>query len=477
MSCVLAVTSCQRFDLLRQTLESFYTIVEQIPRAVYILEDSVEPKPEWLNSTTWRARNVTWISNGRRRGQAYSIARLIDVLARQDIQRVFWSEDDWCYQESNFLRKSFDILDKYPEIINVSLRGTACNGHPLADDPRFPFKIQEAGWREGWGGWSFNPSAMRLSDLKRLRPAIAKHIGTPGLGCELELSKLHLSQGYRIAVLPQANGSYSPYIVHTGGGRSRAIEPIPPLPLPKILIAIPSCFAFEYKKWQSEDSPQFDRATNFNNVGYGRGIHWDRENDQTQACRDTWVKDIAAFTSHVDYKFFYGKPESGYPRQAADDEVFLSCPDDYGALPLKTLNIVRYACANNYDYVFKGDTDTAIYVDRLIEEVLDSPFDYAGYANGSVAAGGVGYWLSRRAMQAFIANPQLDHFAEDVCVGKAMRYADIKLQMLPTHRPGFSAHFFFPNGFDPALIPASAVTMHAVFPKEMHAWYAYKSGN
>jgi hypothetical protein len=450
---VLAVTSCSRFDLLKQTLDSFFAACGQYPRRVYVVEDSATPKPEWLNAPEWRARNIEWISNGRRMGQAYSIARLIDALATQDVKQIFWCEDDWLFTDGDFLKPSFDLLDQHSHIIQVSLRGNNCNGHPVVNDSGLAIKILEPGWREGWGGFSFNPSAMRLADLKRIRPALNKFFFKHGLSFELELSREHIKQGYRIASLRQC-------VQHLGGGRSRAIEPLPGPP--NILIAIPACFALEYGAWESEQSPLYDAAKAWQNRPYGTDIHISGVNPRIQAVRETWAKDVAAFPN-VTLKFFYGKPADGYPREPLADEIFLNCADDYEHLPQKTIAICQWALTQDYAFIFKADDDSYVWVDRLIRELVENPpFDYAGYLNGMSASGGPGYWLSRRGAE-IVTKFSPRGWAEDQMVGQALNAANIAPVMLPNHRPGFAGHYF-----DLSNIPSDAVCIHAVRPEGMY---------
>src|SRR5262249_761866 len=152
-----------------------------------------------------------------------------------------------------------------------------------------------------------------------------------GLGHEQKWSKMHLDAGYRIAVLPN-------HCHHIGGGVSRAIEPLPPMP--RLLIAIPVCHKMDYTRWESAESPHFDQNKAWNGQAYGIDIHISGENNRVAALRDTWLKDIAPFSEHVDYKLFYGQPHN---RPAEADEVYLTCPDDYAALPLKTIEICKWA--------------------------------------------------------------------------------------------------------------------------------------
>ncbi len=463
----LVVTSCDRHDLLKQTLQTFLETTDMTPQATVIVEDSKTQKPNWINEHPFRSLNITWLQNECRMGQIYSIDR---AYAEVKTDYIFHCEDDWKFIDSSgWMRKSKDILDKYPQIAMVSLRGNT-GWHPLADpdsiDPKATFKIAMPDWKGGWGGIAFNPGLRRTADYLKIG-SFGKQVSYSLQGCahELQLSKLYLNLGYRIADLNQI------IIQHTGDGISRAAEKIC-LSLPKILIAIPVCHQYDYGKWESENSPKFSLQNAYNGVPYGTDIHisGDKsdEDNRVKALRDTWLKEVATFSSHVTYKLFYGRPHN---RPALEDEVYLSCGDTYGDLPAKTIEICKYAVEHDYDFLFKCDDDTAVYVDRLIAEVMTQRFDYAGYCHGRVCTGGPGYWLSKHAFKAVANNGRPDHWAEDVTVGRLLYAANIYPTNLETHRPGFSDHYFFKNGFDATKLMSHYVSMHAVAPKEMRAWY------
>lgn len=456
----LLVTSCNRHDLLNQTLTSFYNSVDIEPQEVVIYEDSDAPMPQWLNTGEWKGRNLRWISDGIRRGQAYACTRLI---AEAKYPYVLWWEDDWLTQQGDFVRASKEILDKYPKVIQISLRGNT-GWHPLADpdeiDDRAKFKLAMPYWHGVWGGWSWNPGMRRKSSLLDMRERVAQHIGVGGLEHEKTISKELLDEGWRIADLNRE------IVVHTGT-QSRAAEPLTNK-VPRILIAVPACFKFEYGKWESEDSPDYSQARAYNGQPYGKDIHISRPvNDRIDAVRATWAKDAEAFPT-VDVKFFYGCPAGGYPRAPLEDEVFLQCPDDYEGLPRKTIAICGWANEHDYDYVLKCDDDTYVWVGRALTEIIQQRMlDYGGWLNGRTCAGGAGYWLSRRGIAEVVRNPIDNHWAEDVTVAKIMDAAGIQPVQLVNHRPGFSDHWFFPQEFDPKKFRGDEVSVHAVQPQMM----------
>lgn len=453
------VTSCNRHDLLRTTLESFYEMVDLEPQELIIYEDSDVPMPEWLSTPIWRQRGLNWIAGGERRGQVFAVARLIQEA---QYEYTFWLECDWLFQRDRFpfMAESKKILDAHPEIILVSLRGDT-GWHPLVSDERYPFKIAEPYWRGVWGGYAHNPGLRRTQELKHLiLPNITRSIGKGGLVHEEQLSKMLLDKGHRIADLNRA------VISHIGGGRSRSIEKLPPLP--RILIAVPTCFQFDY---ESHGGGEACADT---------GFHQNGANEQTNAVRETWGKDVAHF-ANVDLKFFYGKPADGYPREPLPDEVFLDCPDGYDSLIHKTVAVCQYAVENDYKFVFKCDTDTYVFVERLLIEIMQNRFDYAGYRHADVCSGGPGYLLSSHACRIIATQGRTPQhpYAEDVHTSRVLAAAGIQPLMLPGHRPGFSDHFFFWNAeqkreqFNPALLRDEHVSYHAVFPQAMRDLYTY----
>lgn len=468
----LVLTACGRNDLLKETLDSFIRVQcgGAKPDRAIIVEDGVADMPEWLRENihyySANLGKVEYIRNDRRRGQIYSIDKAYS-LVKTDY--VFHLEEDWRFDQSgNFLQESKSILEKYPKIIQVSLRGDT-GWHRLIDQPPYEgFKICMPYWNSVWGGLSFNPGLRRLADYKKIG-SYGQHTGygTTGLGHEKELSKMYLDMGFRMADLNR------PIVTHIGGAFSRSLEQSS-IPMPKILIAIPVCHKFDYGKWESGDSPSFNRANAYNGEAYGSGIHISGDNNRIQALRDTWLKDVEKFKSHVDYKLFYGAP---HDRQAEPDEVFLNVPDDYGHLPAKTIAICKYAKEHGYDYLFKADDDSLVYVDRLIRECLTATWDYAGHLNGRVCTGGPGYWLSHQAFSIIAdkASPNF-HWAEDVTVSHFLFHNNISGVNLEGHKSGRQDHWVWPDGkFNPdAFLLGNTVVAHAVQPNVMREWYAAK---
>jgi hypothetical protein len=221
----IIVTSCDRHDLLRDTMYSFIQVHcgGMRPDHCIVVEDGAAPVPQWLqidfNSYGASLGSIEWFNNGFRRGQVASIDRTYSLVTTD---YIFHLEDDWHFNEGDFMRESMEILEHYPEIIQVSLRGDT-GWHRLIESPPYPFRIAMPYWGNDWGGLSWNPGLRRLSDYKRIGSyGCHAPYGTNGLAYEALLSRKYLDMGYRIADLGR------PIVSHTGGARSRTSESLGP---------------------------------------------------------------------------------------------------------------------------------------------------------------------------------------------------------------------------------------------------------
>lgn len=221
--------------------------------------------------------------------------------------------------------------------------------------------------------------------------------------------------------------------------------------LKRILIAIPEAHRYEYGECNDEAPrpPQENRR---------------------EAVRETWWRDIPA---DVTGKFFYGR---GGKRQPLGDEVFLDCADDYPALNFKMQTIYRWALDRDFEYVFRCDNDTFVYVNRL----LNSNFQSASYTGYCVdypkhhemhryATAGPGYWLDRKGMEIIVRNNL--PFPDDLNIGRVLYQNGIKCKRDTRYVPGFDAHYV-----DLSKIPADHpyITFHSCTPGMMRELYSRK---
>ncbi len=111
------------------------------PARIVIVEDSDQPQPEFVKQ--YRHIPTTWINNGK--GGAGRSSRLRRLIHQIKTELVFWTEDDFEFTNTEFMRSRVSaILEKYPDISLVALRGPDDWGHTLVDDPKYPFKISAA---------------------------------------------------------------------------------------------------------------------------------------------------------------------------------------------------------------------------------------------------------------------------------------------------------------------------------------------
>ena len=149
--------------------------------------------------------------------------------------------------------------------------------------------------------------------------------------------------------------------------------------------------------------------------------------DRHQACLRTW-----ASTALCDVRF-YTSEEMGVPPEACmcgTDELGLFVRLGQN-LSYRLREMCKWALAQGYDYMFKCDLDTYVWVDRLLASGFEQ-WDYYGFSQDwhvpTFASGGAGYWMSRRAMGVLASQAVADMALDDVWVGIMMHDAGIVLR-------------------------------------------------
>jgi hypothetical protein len=216
------LTSCRRYDLLEETLKSFFATNPAPLERLIVVEDG--PDIPWDVRGPFLGYPIDWISTGQRVGQ---IAAIDYAYSRVTTPYVFHMEDDWLFYRSGFIEKSLHVLQANPKCIQVQIRAlNDLMGHPIEEHPYTSHGVE---WRrmaldyfgeEGdWHGFCFNPGLRRLSD----------YISVGGYGihttfdlkipwlAESALSKLYRRRDFFAAVLSDDNGSG--YVRHTGDDR------------------------------------------------------------------------------------------------------------------------------------------------------------------------------------------------------------------------------------------------------------------
>lgn len=399
----LVVTSSGRHGLLKNTLESFNSTCVIKPWKTIIVEDGPTPRPDWLPA------EVEWIQNGTPRGQIFSVDKAYDKVITP---YIFHCEDDWCFRQPGYLKESYEILEKYPDIFQVWLRGIPSEEekrnsrviYNVQPHPTHPLSIAEYHWGGWQGGFSFNPGLRRLSDYQRLG-SYGRHVGYTPHGCgERALGQLYHSLGYSSAISP------TDYVYHTGEEVhvDRKLNP----PYPRILVAIPTAENLDYSKFREMQLRTWDRQW-LNGVS---GLQIDGTNVRRTAVEQTWFRDCSQF-SNVEARFYT-----------------LPGHDDHVSMPHKMRFICQQMLESDADVLFRPDDDTYVDVSRMVRQGIELSADYGGVDQGGFVIGGPGIWMSRRACEIVAASTPPDYRTEwrdDAWIGQVLASAGITLTDLP----------------------------------------------
>ena len=206
------ITSCNRFDLLCQTLDSFLK-VNQYPVERYILtEDSC--KQAVFEKIQARYPFIECYLNPKKLGYAASLDFL---LSKVQTPWVFNIEDDWSFElNPGFIEDSVRILKARPDIHQVWIRHEWDFEHPLTPHLEWiegvPVKRVTKGYLGIWGGFSLNPGLRSMEMLKKFFPEGLVRAGAE----ESILSRMVNEQGYEAVVISD-NGNAT--IRHIGWNR------------------------------------------------------------------------------------------------------------------------------------------------------------------------------------------------------------------------------------------------------------------
>lgn len=195
----LCVTSCNRWNLLQATLDSFLKL-NKYPIRQYILhEDSgnIEMFEKIQKKYGGLFRLIRSESNI---GLLKSIDNLYSLV---ETPYIFHLEDDWYFEGNpNFIEQSLEVLEN-PNIHQVWIR----QGIPedwLEKEDLGGYRMVKQSHFGDWCGFSFNPGLRRLSDYKRMFPNGYNALNTHGINSVLnehECNQVASDQGYRAAIL------------------------------------------------------------------------------------------------------------------------------------------------------------------------------------------------------------------------------------------------------------------------------------
>lgn len=207
----VCVTSCNRWELLEKTLDSFLKL-NNYPIERYLLhEDSNNQEIKENIKAKYPMFEV--IGTGTNVGLLKSIDNLYSLV---ETEYIFHLEDDWLFESNpNFIQESLNVLE-YKGINQVWIRKDIPNSWLEKEDFR-GFRMVKHCHFGDWCGFSFNPSLKRLSDYKLMFPNGYNFYNTHGTNSALnehECNQVAASYGYRAAILNNR------VCTHLGEGKS-----------------------------------------------------------------------------------------------------------------------------------------------------------------------------------------------------------------------------------------------------------------
>jgi len=156
----IIVTSCDRFDLLVKTLDSFFALNNYPYVAFHIHNDSVKEIPDVLKHRYFD-KNITWHS-GVKRGLSASWDYLVSLVTTEYFFNI---EDDWYFSGNpDFIEQSIFLLQYYDQ---VWIRDAKDHKHPLKEINSTSSLVVYNG---DWCGFTFNPSVRKASYWRSMFP-------------------------------------------------------------------------------------------------------------------------------------------------------------------------------------------------------------------------------------------------------------------------------------------------------------------
>lgn len=211
------ITSYNRYDLLEQTLLSFFdNISKEYPPSVFIYEDFPEGEENLIERfldfkckipKLFFTKPINLKITGGL-GQHGAIEKYLNDRYPSSIFKYYIHlEDDWLFNNTyDWISKSIEIMENDPLIIKVLCRDGSphpCNHDPIKGYGELDKWVSPDGIL--WHGFSWNPGVTRADLLRQFIP-FPKN--------ENELSEIIYNAGYKVVEL------IKPVYKHIGDGRS-----------------------------------------------------------------------------------------------------------------------------------------------------------------------------------------------------------------------------------------------------------------
>ena len=215
----MVITSCNRPELLKYTLESFIKYNTYPIKETYIIDDSgIVGCNDLVIEPFLSVLNIKMIYNKINIGQIQSIDKVYSYVTTK---YIFHCEEDWEFLQSGFIEKSLCIFKEChkEKLYTVWLRPHNCtSGHPILYDStqrgyykmKPDFSYEDKGDIYTWCGFTFNPGVRQTIDCLLFHPysmKCEKNIknGKEYVG-EYILNKKYADAGFFAVILDDPNG-------------------------------------------------------------------------------------------------------------------------------------------------------------------------------------------------------------------------------------------------------------------------------
>jgi hypothetical protein len=205
------ITTCNRLDLLEQTLTSFFDICK-FPFKEYIMSDDSGDDMVYKQLVDRWGDKFKIIQNSPKLGLCRTIDKLWQSVTSE---YIFHCEDDWRFDSNtNLIEDSLSILQEHDYVHQVQIRHLHDTPHKpenqLYSTLNFVNFRKIPWWRDAWTGYSWNPGLRRKSDYQQMFPN-----GVQEFGDEIDCSKHSMNFNYLAVLLENTACAHIGYDRHT----------------------------------------------------------------------------------------------------------------------------------------------------------------------------------------------------------------------------------------------------------------------
>lgn len=205
------ITTCNRLDLLDQTLTSFFELCK-FPFNEYIMTDDSGDDFVYLKLIEKWGHKFKILQNNPKLGLCRSIDKL---WTEASSEYIFHCEDDWTFDSNpNLIEDSLSILMEHDHVHQVQIRHISDTPHKpetqLYSTLNFVNFQKIPWWRDAWTGYSWNPGLRRKSDYQIMFPH-----GVQEFGDEIDCSKHSMKFDYLAVLLENTACAHIGYDRHT----------------------------------------------------------------------------------------------------------------------------------------------------------------------------------------------------------------------------------------------------------------------